>query len=102
MNDRGQLLAFTSSKGGVGKTHLAVSLAIALAKRDVRVLLIDADLGNGIVSDRVGFYPEFHLGHFFLKEKTLKDLIEETPFGFYLIGGNGEISPWRISTMRRR
>ena len=87
MSNRGQIVAFTSSKGGVGKTHLAVSLAIAMAKRNASVLLIDADLGNGIVSDRLGFYPAFHLGHFFLKEKALEDLIEETPFGFYLVGG---------------
>jgi cellulose biosynthesis protein BcsQ len=87
VSNRGQIVAFTSSKGGVGKTHLAVSLAIAMAKRNASVLLIDADLGNGIVSDRLGFYPAFHLGHFFLKEKALEDLIEETPFGFYLVGG---------------
>jgi flagellar biosynthesis protein FlhG len=87
VKDRGQILAFTSSKGGVGKTHLAVSLSTSMAKRDARVLLIDADLGNGIVSDRLGFYPKFNLAHFFLKERTLGDLIEETPYGFYLIAG---------------
>lgn len=84
---RGQILALTSSKGGIGKTHLAVSLSAALAKRDARVLLIDTDLGNGIISDRLGFYPRFNLAHFFAKEKTLDDLIEETPYGFFLIGG---------------
>jgi flagellar biosynthesis protein FlhG len=87
VNNRGQILALTSSKGGVGKTHLAVSLAVAMAKRDTRVLLIDADLGNGIISDRLGYYPKFNLVHFFLREKALGDLIEKTPFGFFLIGG---------------
>ena len=85
---RGQILALTSSKGGVGKTHLAVGLSAALAKRNARVLLIDADLGNGIISDRLSFYPNYNLSHFFLKEKVLVDLIEETPFGFFLIGGD--------------
>ncbi|MFQ6079178.1 MAG: AAA family ATPase [Thermodesulfobacteriota bacterium] len=87
MNGRGQILALTSAKGGVVKTHLAVSLAAALVKRNARVLLIDADLGNGIISDRLGFHPKYNLAHFFLKEKTLADLIEETPFGFFLVGG---------------
>ncbi len=87
MNDRGQILALTSSKGGVGKTHLAVSLSAALAKRGARVLLIDADLGNGIISDRIGSDPKYNLAHFFLKERALEDLIEETPFGFSLIAG---------------
>ncbi|NIS60005.1 MAG: AAA family ATPase [Proteobacteria bacterium] len=84
---RGQILAFTSSKGGVGKTHLAVGLSAALAKKNARVLLIDADLGNGIISDRLGFYPKYNLAHFFLKERALPDLIEDTPFGFFLIAG---------------
>ena len=87
MEDKGRILALTSSKGGVGKTHLAVSLSAAMAKRNARVLLIDADLGNGIISDRLGFYPRFNLVHFFLKERALEALIEETPFGFSLIAG---------------
>lgn len=87
MEDREQILALTSSKGGVGKTHLAVSLSAAIAKRGARVLLIDADLGNGTISDRIGFYPNFNLAHFFFRERGLEDLIEETPFGFFLIGG---------------
>ncbi len=81
MKDRGKIVALTSSKGGVGKTHLAVGLSVAMAKRDTRVLLIDADLGNGIISDRLGFYPKYNLAHFFLKERALGDLIEEMAAG---------------------
>ncbi len=87
MEGRGIILALTSSKGGVGKTHLAVGLSAAMAKREARVLLIDADLGNGMISDRLGFYPSCNLIQFFSKEKLLEDLIEETPYGFFLIGG---------------
>ena len=36
-------IAFLSEKGGVGKTTLAVNVAVALAKRGQRVLVIDAD-----------------------------------------------------------
>ncbi|MFB0506394.1 MAG: AAA family ATPase [Thermodesulfobacteriota bacterium] len=87
MTPRGQILALTSSKGGVGKTHLAVGLSSAMTRRNARVLLIDADLGNAIISDRLGFYPKYNLAHFFLKERALPDLIEQTPFGFFLIAG---------------
>ena len=87
MEDRGQILALTSSKGGVGKTHLAVSISAALAKRDASVLLIDTDLGNGIISERLGLHPKHNLSHFFLKERALAELIEDTPFGFSLIAG---------------
>ncbi|NIQ37896.1 MAG: AAA family ATPase [Proteobacteria bacterium] len=87
MDDKGMILAFTSSKGGVGKTHLAIGLSSAIARRDARVLLIDADLGNGMISDRIGFYPTYNLAHFFSKERPLEDLVEETSCGFFLIGG---------------
>ena len=88
MNDRGQILALTSSKGGVGKSHLAVGLSTSMAKKNARVLLIDVDLGNGLIADRLGLYPKHNLSHFFMKEKALEDLIEETPFGFFLISGD--------------
>lgn len=38
-------IAIASGKGGVGKTTIAVSMSIALAKRGLRVALVDADLG---------------------------------------------------------
>ena len=42
---RGPVIAIASGKGGVGKTTIAVSLAIGLAKRGHKTALLDADLG---------------------------------------------------------
>ena len=38
-------IAVTSGKGGVGKTNVAVNLAICLAARGLRVTLVDVDMG---------------------------------------------------------
>jgi flagellar biosynthesis protein FlhG len=40
-----RIVSTTSGKGGVGKTHLTVNLAVSCAQRGQRVLLIDADWG---------------------------------------------------------
>ncbi len=41
----GEALVITSGKGGVGKSTLAVNLAVALAGMECRTVLIDADTG---------------------------------------------------------
>lgn len=41
----GRSIVITSGKGGVGKSTLCVSLALALARRGRKVLLMDADTG---------------------------------------------------------
>jgi pilus assembly protein CpaE len=47
---KAEVLTFFSTKGGVGRTTLAVNLSINLAQRGKRVLLIDASLQFGDVA----------------------------------------------------
>ena len=56
---RGLVLAVMSSKGGVGKTTVAVNLAIALkGLQDGRVALVDGDLYFGDVAALMNIRPE--------------------------------------------
>lgn len=45
---RGRIVGFASAKGGVGKTTLALNVALAFAEAGQRVLLVDADPLGGI------------------------------------------------------
>jgi flagellar biosynthesis protein FlhG len=57
------VLAVTSGKGGVGKTNVAVNLSIALSRKGLRVLLMDADLGLANVDVILGMIPQYNLMH---------------------------------------
>ncbi|HZX34606.1 MAG TPA: P-loop NTPase, partial [archaeon] len=46
----GRIIALVSGKGGVGKTTITANLGIALAKRDLNVCLIDADIAMANLS----------------------------------------------------
>jgi flagellar biosynthesis protein FlhG len=57
--------SITSGKGGVGKTNIAVNLAVLLARMEKRCILLDADLGLANVDVLLGLTPEHNLGHLF-------------------------------------
>ena len=40
-----QVIGVASGKGGAGKTTVSINLAVALAMRGHKVMLLDADLG---------------------------------------------------------
>ena len=81
-----------SNKGGVGKTHLSVNIACGLAQTGANVLLIDADLGNADISNKLGLFPKFHLIDFLEKKKQMHELVCRTKFGFDFIASSyGEL-----------
>ena len=80
-------IAITSGKGGVGKTSVAVSLSIALAKTGSSVTLLDADLGLANINVILGIIPKYNLYHVIKGKKKLKDIIIDVPEGIKIIAG---------------
>jgi cellulose biosynthesis protein BcsQ len=56
-SQNGRMIVVASGKGGVGKTWFAITLAQALARRGLRVLLFDGDLGLANVDVQLGLIP---------------------------------------------
>ncbi len=84
---RASVIAITSGKGGVGKSNIAVNLAIQFAGAGKDVVLLDADLGlaNADVLCNVDLHA--NLSHVIARKKELRDVLTPAPGGFRLIGG---------------
>jgi pilus assembly protein CpaE len=63
------LIAVLGPKGGTGKTLVATNLSVALARRDMNVVLIDLDLQFGDIGLALGLSPE----------RTMYDLMKAGP-----------------------
>ncbi|MDR1581548.1 MAG: MinD/ParA family protein [Synergistaceae bacterium] len=68
-------IAILSGKGGVGKSNVAVNLALALADKGLDIALLDADLGLANIDILFGVMPKFNLGHVIRGEKELSEVV---------------------------
>jgi flagellar biosynthesis protein FlhG len=81
------IITISSGKGGVGKTNIAINLAISFAEEKKRVVVMDADLGLANVNVILGIIPKFNLYHVIRKQKRLRDIIVDTQYGIQIIAG---------------
>src|SRR4051812_5863245 len=84
---RASVIAVTSGKGGVGKSNVAVNLAIQLSSAGKQVVLLDADLGLANADVLCNVDLPHNLSHVIARKKELREVMVRAPGGFHLIGG---------------
>jgi flagellar biosynthesis protein FlhG len=87
-----RVVAVTSGKGGVGKTSTSVSLAISLAAKGQRVVLLDADLGLANVEVLLGLNSLFNLQHVIDGERTMSEILVKGPGGIAVVPGTSGLA----------
>ena len=86
-----RVIAVTSGKGGVGKTHIACNLALLAARSGRRVLVLDADLGLANADIVLGVAPHHHLGHVLDGSVPLEDALAEGPQGVRVLAASSGV-----------
>ncbi|MFH1215424.1 MAG: AAA family ATPase [Pseudomonadota bacterium] len=88
-----RVIAVTSGKGGVGKTNLALNLAIEFQRMGKMTVLFDGDMGLANVHLLAGITPRHSLMDLIRKNVEMAEVIEAGPEGIGIIaGGSGILS----------
>jgi flagellar biosynthesis protein FlhG len=89
---RPRTIAFTSGKGGVGKSNLVLNTALLLARRGRRVAVLDGDLGLASINVLLGQSPRYDLRHVLAGSKRLSEVLLTGPHGLRVIpAGSGVV-----------
>ncbi|NBJ93495.1 MinD/ParA family protein [Parablautia muri] len=85
-----RVITVTSGKGGVGKSSVAINLAIQFRKLGQRVVILDADFGLANIEIMFGAVPKYNLSDLIYKGKTIRDIITWGPMEVgFISGGSG-------------
>lgn len=85
-----RVITITSGKGGVGKSNLAINLAISLSRQGKKVIVLDADFGLANIEIMLGIRPQYNLSDLMFRGKSLSEIITEGPENVgFISGGSG-------------
>lgn len=101
--NRTRTISITSGKGGVGKTTLVANLALTLAQRGKKVLILDGDLGMANVDILLGVKTHGNIHDILAGRKEMKDILLEVSKDVFLIpGGSGVVEFNNLNHFERR
>ncbi len=86
-----RVICISSGKGGVGKTSVAVNLAVAMAQSGKNVLLVDGDLGLANVDIVLGINAKHTLQESVEGGLPLQDVVVEIMAGFSVLPASSGI-----------
>ncbi len=84
-------LTVVSGKGGVGKSVIALNLAIAFARQGVSVGLLDVSQGTGSLGLLCGQNGYWNFEHVAAGTRDLKDILLTGPHGIQIVPGAGHL-----------
>ena len=85
-----RVIAFSSGKGGVGKSTLLINTALALQNMGKKTCIIDADLGTADIDTLLNLEAAYNLYDLIEGKKKITDIIVHGPQGVLLVpGGSG-------------
>jgi flagellar biosynthesis protein FlhG len=97
-----RVIAVTSGKGGVGKSNVALNLAIAFQRLGKMALVLDADLGMANIHLLAGIQPAYSLKDLLNAELAVSELITQGPEGIGIVAGGSGIIAMADSTASQR
>ncbi|SDB10355.1 MinD/ParA family protein [Eubacterium oxidoreducens] len=87
-----RVITITSGKGGVGKSNLAVNLAVQLRKKGKKVIIFDADFGLANVEVMFGSIPKYNLSDLIYRDKSMEEIITKGPMGVDFVSGGNAVA----------
>lgn len=85
-----RVMTVTSGKGGVGKSNVAINLAVQFKKMGQRVIIFDADFGLANIEVMFGTVPKHNLADLVYQGKGIRDVITWGPLDIgFISGGSG-------------
>ena len=86
-----KVIVITSGKGGVGKSNVSVNLALQLARKGKRVIILDAVFGLANVEIMLGIRPKYNLADVMFRGRDIKEIIM---YFLHRLGYRGYFNPF--------